>query len=368
MGIVACSTTKYQQTSTQKITSLQLLDTLIVPYNLSFNNTTVGGLSSIDYSPKTNSYYFICDDRSAINPARFYTANISISNNKFDSIHFTDVHFLQQFNFKTYPGVKENPSKTPDPEALRFNPTNNSLVWTSEGERNITDKEKILVNPSIIAMDTKGRFDSEYSLTDILKMSDKEKGPRRNGVLESLTFNNNFKKLYTAVEEPLYQDGPRAERTVNGAFCRVFQYDVATKKNVAQYVYELDAVAHEPNPTNAFSVNGIVDMLWLNDKELLVMERSFSTGRLPCTIKLYIANFSNATNVLYNEGLMNNKTFFPATKKLLLNFDSLGIFTDNIEGITWGPILPNSNKTLLCVSDNNFSPIQKTQLLLFEVK
>jgi hypothetical protein len=48
--------------------------------------------------------------------------------------------------------------------------------------------------------------------------------------------------------------------------------------------------------------------------------------------------------------------------------DDLGIFTDNIEGITFGPKLANGKPTLLFVSDNNFSDKQKTQILLFEVE
>ena len=47
--------------------------------------------------------------------------------------------------------------------------------------------------------------------------------------------------------------------------------------------------------------------------------------------------------------------------------DALGIYTDNIEGVTFGPLLPNGHKTLLFIADNNFSNLQKTQLLLFEV-
>ena len=47
--------------------------------------------------------------------------------------------------------------------------------------------------------------------------------------------------------------------------------------------------------------------------------------------------------------------------------DSLGIYTDNIEGVTFGPRLANGHKTLVFVADNNFSPLEKAQLLLFEV-
>jgi hypothetical protein len=46
---------------------------------------------------------------------------------------------------------------------------------------------------------------------------------------------------------------------------------------------------------------------------------------------------------------------------------AMGIYIDNIEGVTFGPDLPNGHKTLIFVSDNNFSKEQKTQFLLFEV-
>jgi hypothetical protein len=365
----ACSSTKLNtNTAIEKINEIAFLDTAVIPYNFSFENTTVGGLSGIDYDKKNNQYFLISDDRSAINPARFYTLQIPITNNSLDSVLFTGVSFLKQENFKLYPSIKQDSTKTPDPEAIRFNPTNNTIVWTSEGERVLKNKNQILINPAITIVDTKGQFENEYNLPKQLKMQAIEKGPRRNGVLESVAFNNTFKKLYTAVEEPIYEDGPNATTSPNGAYCRIFQYDVAKKNNVAQYVYELDAVAHNPTPANAYSVNGIVDILWLNEKEMLVMERSFSTGRLPCTIKIYIANFSNATNVMDNDGLAENKNFKPVTKQLLFNFDNLGFYIDNVEGMTFGPTLPNGNKTLLCISDNNFSPLQKSQLFLFEVK
>ena len=47
--------------------------------------------------------------------------------------------------------------------------------------------------------------------------------------------------------------------------------------------------------------------------------------------------------------------------------NDLGVFIDNIEGVTFGPKLVNGKQSLLFVSDNNFSNKQKTQILLFEV-
>lgn len=48
--------------------------------------------------------------------------------------------------------------------------------------------------------------------------------------------------------------------------------------------------------------------------------------------------------------------------------DSLGIYTDNIEGMTLGPTLSNAHPSLVFVSDNNFSKDEITQFLVFEIR
>ena len=47
--------------------------------------------------------------------------------------------------------------------------------------------------------------------------------------------------------------------------------------------------------------------------------------------------------------------------------DDLKIYTDNIEGVTFGPDLPNGHKSLIFIADNNFNPMEKSQVMLFEV-
>ena len=125
-------------------------------------------------------------------------------------------------------------------------------------------------------------------------------------------------------------------------------------------------MAYPANPSTGFKINGVPDIISIGNNKLLVIERSFSTGRLPSTIKVFIADLNAVTDVT-NIPLMNSTQFVPVSKKLLLNMDNLGIYIDNIEGVTFGPTLPNGHKTLLFIADNNFVQIEKTQLLLFEV-
>lgn len=367
--LFACTATKnsQQQPTISSISALKLLGEIDVPHNLQFKNTTIGGLSGIDYDSANNLYYLICDDRSSINSARLYTAKLFTSTKGIDSVAFVDVTFLHQQNGTLYPNSKQNPTKTPDPEAIRYNPITKQLIWTSEGERIVKKNEIVLANPVITTITTDGKYIDTFKLPSQLSMQAIEKGPRQNGVLEGLTFTNNYKQLYVNVEEPLFEDGPRAMLTDTTAWIRIFKYDVKTKKQLKQYAYKLDPVAYPATPADAFKINGVPDILSIGDNKLLVMERSFSTGRLPCTIKIYEADVNSATNIRNNPSLQKHTKFTPASKRLILNLDSLGIFTDNVEGMTFGPTLPNGHRTLVCVADNNFAAFEKTQFFLFEI-
>ncbi|MDQ6904580.1 MAG: esterase-like activity of phytase family protein, partial [Bacteroidota bacterium] len=316
---------------------LKFLSEYDVPYNKDFQNTTIGGLSGIDYVPAKNTYYLISDDRSEHNPARFYEAKININQNKIDSIVFSGVTFLKNSAGTTYPNSQGDPYHTPDPEALRYNPDKNTFVWSSEGERIIKPGQVVLENPSVTEINLNGTFIDTFELPPQVHMKQTESGPRRNGVFEGLTFADNYKSLFVNVEEPLYNDGSRAGLNDSSGIIRILKFDMATKKPVAQYAYIIDPVAHAPVPSNAFEINGIPDILYVGNNKMLVIERSFSTGRMACTIKVFLADISSAENIAGIPSLKNKQGIKFVSKKLLLNMDNLGIYIDNIEGVTFGP-------------------------------
>ena len=347
---------------------LKFLSQYIVPYNYQFQNTTVGGLSGIDYDPKKNEYYFISDDRSDKNPARFYEARILISKDKIDTVIFGNTLFLKDQNGNLYPNSRQDPFHTPDPEALRLDPVNHTFIWSSEGERIVTPQKTILENPAVTLTDSNGNYIDTFILPPQLKMTALPYGPRQNGVFEGLTYSDKYKSLLVSVEEPLLQDGPRAGTGDSSGIIRMIRFDMATKKPVAEYAYKIDPVAHPPLRAGGFKINGIPDILSYGTHELLVLERSFSSGDLSCTIKVYLADLSGADNVLSLNSLKGNTAIKIIPKKLLLNMDSLGIYIDNIEGVTFGPTLADGKRSLLFIADNNFNPLEKTQLLLFEIR
>ena len=109
--------------------------------------------------------------------------------------------------------------------------------------------------------------------------------------------------------------------------------------------------------------------------EFLILERAFSGGYDDggTTVKLYYANTKGATNISKTRSL-KEADYRVATKTLLVEFDDLrsqltnGV-VDNLEGMCFGPRLPNGNQTLMIVSDNNFNKFnpQLNQFLLFEI-
>ncbi|MGO4819387.1 esterase-like activity of phytase family protein [Flavobacterium sp. W22_SRS_FP1] len=364
LAFISCASLNSTDKSTPN-PSLKLINTIEIPFNQEFKNTVVGGLSSIDYDTKNDLYYFISDDRAIYNDARFYTAKIHLDSDTINKIAFKNVVSLKNAAGEKYSNWETTPSESIDPEELRYNPKTNSVIWSSEGARVIAKDFSVLQNPTLQTADLNGNYLNEYHLPANLNMQKEEKGPRSNGVLEGIAFNKNYTTLYANVEESLYEDDCEAT-TAKGGMIRLFEFDVNSRKNTAQYAYLLDPIAHEPNPAAGFAVNGISTIQYYAKNQLLVVERSYSVGRQACTIKVYLCDFSKATDVK-NIASLQGQEFTPASKILILNMDDLGIFIDNIEGITFGPKLANGKQSLLFVSDNNFSNKQKTQILLFEV-
>jgi len=366
--LFACKTTQVNNDRVvNTISQLKLLNIYEIPYNLQYKQTTVGGLSSIDYNKALDEYYFICDDRSNINPARFYTAKIAINGSTIDTVLFTDVQFLKRPDGTNYPNHSNNPKHSTDPESLRYNALAKNWIWTSEGENAINGKDTVLVNPTITVMDQKGKMLDTFYLPSNLRMTRNNTGPRQNGVIEGMSFGESYKKLFISLEEPLYEDGPRVDIVDNNTWLRFYQFDVKSKKSTAQYAYKPDPIVYPANPINAFKVSGIPEILNIGNDQFIVIERGYSTGRQKCTVKLFLADAKGATDVKDIFSLQTSVSFIPIKKTLLLNMDDLPQFIDNVEGITLGPILPNGHRSIILVADNNFSALEQSQVFLLEI-
>jgi hypothetical protein len=240
------------------------------------------------------------------------------------------------------------------------------MIWSSEGQRFMRDGKQELQDPQIIIMDRNGKYKDSLALPVNMHIQAAEKGPRHNSVFEGIGIDENSSHVFVSLEEPVYEDGPRAGDGDSTAWIRILKFNRSLKQCMAQYAYRVDAVPYPANPPGAFKINGVSDILYTSDDKFIVIERGFSTGRIPSDIRLYLADAKGAEDIS-SMALATGTVRKPVSKKLLLDMNSIGRFTDNVEGVTFGPVLPNGHRTLIFVTDDNFAAKQKTQFFLFEI-
>ncbi|RSM82278.1 3-phytase [Amycolatopsis sp. WAC 01375] len=348
---------------------LRLIGEQIVPNALPYEGTVVGGLSSIDFDPRTGEYALICDDRSAINPARFYTAKFSLDADGLGPVTFTGTKPLLRPDGTPYPPLAKNdPAQPPnmrtiDPEELRVDPWTGRYVWSQEGERSAAAR----IDPSIREAKRDGAYVRDLPIPANETMAETT-GPRQNLALEGLTFAGFGSLVASSVEGPLLQDGPEAN-TTSGALSRI-TLQSRFGPVLAQYAYPQEKVFASPNPPGAFATTGISSLLAVDQADptrYLVMERSFVTG-VGNKVRIYEIDTKGATNILETPSLGDAEKVKPVKKRLLADLADFKLSTvDNVEGMTWGPRLRGGERSLVLVSDNNFSPTQVTQFIALAV-
>lgn len=328
------------------------------PTGLMFDGTQVGGLSGLVYDADNGRYLAISDDRSQINPARFYTLDIDLSDGALDAgdVVFTDVTTLQTRGGGAFPALGI------DPEGIAL-AGDGTLYVSSEGEASTTR----VINPFIRAFTLDGEqvatlpIPSKFLPTNPAAPT---AGIRNNLAFESLTITPDGRFLFSATENALYQDGPAASIDDESP-ARIIKYDLQTGEPVAEFIYVTDPVNDEPIPSGSFATNGLVELLAIdNSGTLLALERSFSVG-VGNAIKLYEVLTQGATDVSGFQSVNGFDIDTVASKRLLLDFADLGLTLDNIEGMALGPLLDDGRPSLIVVSDNNFSGTQFTQFLAF---
>jgi hypothetical protein len=355
----------------------------IVPSGQIFQGTTVGGLSGIELDARTGRYLAISDDRGTINAPRFYELSLDLS--KFQrsaSPGQAGVAFHSVTTLLT-PDGKPFAANTVDPESIRINPRTGTLVWSNEGQRGGAGIPA-LQNPTVREMTPAGAYLRDYAVPSRYNPAGtgaNDPGIRNNLAFESLSFSTDGRTVYTATENALVQDGP-ASTLAGGSPARILSFDATTGQAGAEWVYPVEPVALPPAAPGGFATNGLVELLAVDDRRFIAVERSFSFGAatpgagpsgLPTgnTIRLYLVDARGATDVSGFD-LTSGAPYASASKTLLLdlstlrNDDGSALALDNIEGISWGADV-DGKRTLVLASDNNFSGTQFTQFVALSV-
>lgn len=337
--------------------SLEFLGEYQLP-KTKFADTPVGGLSAISYEPKTERFLVLSDDRSEFAPARFYTVNLKLKTTPkptLEGVEFEKVTFLTDAEGKTY-------SKGMiDTEGLVISPRQTVFI-SSEGV------PKLGVNPFINEYDrSTGKFKQSIRVPQrFLLDAETPQGVQENLGFEALTLNPNSLaaddpfRLFTAPESALKQDV-----TDEPSRIRFLHYVINPFGDpilVAEHLYLLDE-----SPDGSIS-NGLTELIALpQEGYFLSLERTFGlTGAGAKIFQLVIGNATDTSRIANLNGDISSLQ--PIRKKLLLDLSTLGIELDNLEAMTIGPSLPGGGKSLVLVSDDNFSDKQVTQFLLFRLK
>ncbi|MEZ6015588.1 MAG: esterase-like activity of phytase family protein [Planctomycetota bacterium] len=335
--------------------SLSFIGQATIANGTTFEGTIVGGLSALTYDPSSDQFLALSDDRSQLSDARFYSLTIDLSDGVLDQ---NDVELRKVVTLRNAAGVPYGAASV-DPEGIAL-ARDGRLFISSEGDANqgldpFVDRFAV-IGQRVEALPVPYKFMA--GLPNF--------GIRNNLAFESLTLTPDERTLFTATENALFQDGQAAQLR-HGTPCRILSFDAATGAAGAEYVYWTNQIAALPVPMSSFATNGLVELLAANDHQLLALERSFSNG-VGNAIKLFAVDLSVADDVSGVDVLENLlRSFAPVGKRMLLDLASLNLPLDNVEGMTFGPRLPDGRRSLILVSDDNFSPTQFTQFLAFAI-
>jgi hypothetical protein len=337
---------------------LRLLGETTLPHKMQFKGTPVGGLSAIDFDPRSGLWVTLSDDRSELAPARFYTLRIDVREAAL-GVELLDAVTLRAANGQPYP-PRQSRGDVVDPEGMRLLPGGRGVLWTSEGDGTIGQP------PALREARIDGTYVRDFDVPAMFHFAARPgQGPRNNLTFEGVALTPDARTVWVGMENALQQDGPMPGVGRPGGPCRFTAFDLASGRAVRQVAYLPDAVPHAPTIPGAPADNGVSEILMADADRMLVLERAFMFG-IGTSLRIYEIDTRDASDTLA-EPQLREGSFRPAIKRLVADFAQLGLARlDNTEGMCWGPALPNGHRTLVVVSDDNFRREQVTQFAAFE--
>ncbi|MBC5782895.1 esterase-like activity of phytase family protein [Ramlibacter sp. USB13] len=358
LAAVGCATRAPSTPSAAGASQLRLLGETTLPHGLAFEGTTVGGLSAIDHDPATGTWVALSDDRSELQPARFYTLRVDVRDGGL-AVEVADVVTLRQADGKPFPR-RDTRGEVVDPEGMRLLPGARGVLWTSEGDFRADQP------PTVRESRLDGTYVRNFAVPPMFRFAQRPgSGSRNNLTFEGVALTPDARTAWVSMENALQQDGPEPGVGRPGGPCRFTAYDVASGRAVRQVAYLPDAVPRAPTIPGAPVDNGVAEILMVDAQRMLVLERAFVFG-FGTSLRLYEIDTSAASDTLAQERLREGD-YRPAAKRLVADFATLGLSRlDNTEGMCWGPRLRNGHRSLVVVSDDNFSSRQVTQFAAFD--
>jgi LPXTG-motif cell wall-anchored protein len=334
---------------------LRFLGEFVYPGGTSFEGTAVGELSGIVYDPRRDVYYAVADDRSL---ARLYTLEIDVGPQGIADVRVVGLTVLD--SDVASPGLQPHEPGDTDLEDIVLLPDGGLLI-SSERDRNTV--------PWLRRYALDGTLLDELPLPDVFRPGD-GRGTRPNLAFEAIALSPDGATLLAANEQALAQDGPLATPDA-GTDVRLLHYDLrGTPRPGRQVVYRTEPIFARPEPPTGTADNGVTAMLWsghlMPQYDILLLERSFVAGA-GNDVAIFGVELAGATDVSDLEALPSPFPGRTSAKTRLVSLRQLGITPDNLEAMAFGPRLPNGRPSIIVMSDDNLSPSQRNQFLLFEL-
>ncbi|KAB2964152.1 MAG: hypothetical protein F9K18_07790 [Thermoanaerobaculia bacterium] len=330
-------------------TSFEWIGALELPRDLRFEGEPVGGLSSLAWEAEAGELLALSDDRSELAPARFYRLRLDLADGRLDAGDLAVVGRVRLLDAAGRPFAR----RTLDPEGIAL--AGERLFVSSEGEANVGQA------PFVAEFDRAGRERRRLALPPrYLPDGGRRSGVRDNLGFESLAVTPARDFLFAATENALAQDGPRADVGVASP-ARILRWRLDSPgAPPSEFVYRVEPISVTPPDESAFRTNGLVELVALSPTRLLALERQFVSG-VGVEARIYRVDLEGATNVAGIDRI-DAAGVIPARKQEWIDLGELGVPLDNLEGMAFGPPLPDGRRALVLIADENFDPTAQRAL------
>ena len=337
-------------------------------------NNRLGGFgSAIAYTGQGNKYLLLPDrgpgDGANSYSCRFHLAEITVS-----TPGKIDFKLLKTTLLKTPEGnLLTGLSKDFGPSGSRFDPEGVRVL--KNGSILISDE----YGPSVWLFDSTGKLKHKFLIPEKFLIQNKsdhaekefppfnKKGRLTNKGFEGIAISSDQKKWLAALQGSLIQDRNPTDQNLktNGDNLRFLETSI-DGKHLREIVYKMESAK-----------NGVNEILAIGEEDYLVLERDGDAGESAGFKKIFRISTKNATDVSKILELPAPKLpegIVPVTKTLFLDLldPKFGLkgkdFPAKIEGLTFGPDLPDGRKLLIITTDNDFKPDEPTWIYAFAVK
>jgi hypothetical protein len=323
----------------------------------------LGGISAIEYTGKDDLYLLLTDrgpaDGATDYRCRFHGLKLAVHPGQSPAVAATLVSTTMLENETGHSLVgtisafdRQDPAKGMrfDPEGVRTDRQGNILISDEYG-------------PSVFEFSSAGKRTQVLKVPSRFRIAHPSAAPSEeaernssgrqvNGGLEGLAIIPDGTKLYAAMQRPLIQDSQpgKAGKRV-GTNTRIIEFD-RSQGTTREFLYPLDD-----------TTNGVSEILAVNGHEFLILERDGRVGSEAVAKRIYKVELGGATDISSRELLPANGIpagVIPARKTPFIDllspmFELAGSqFPEKVEGLAFGPDLPDGRRLLVVAIDNDF--------------